>query len=278
MIITAPPATVNEEAARNLGLQLRNAREKSHKSVSDISDALLLSTSQIRGLETFSLEAFYSDRLYAQAAKRYAQLLGVLFDEESFLTGTLLVAEVQAPVMQAVEEQLNTTSGQRRPSLLSRKEILIGGAVVLSAIVLIGLAQLIGSNNKAEVITVAESVKAEPTAPKEELSKAEPQLQPQAQPKSNQLDKKVAFVFSGPSWTQIRFQDGRIIERMYNADEPLVVDPNQVELLTIGNSTVAQMKIGANTASMDAYRKIGSSVARIKGKQLEEAVALANGK
>ena len=81
MHLETPTVLVDEDCAKKLGLQLNAARLERGLAVEDLADALLFSKAQIVGLESADFSKFYSNRLYAQQARKYCEYIGVMFPE-----------------------------------------------------------------------------------------------------------------------------------------------------------------------------------------------------
>jgi cytoskeletal protein RodZ len=80
-----------------IGTRLQSARAERGLSLDDVAAKVLLSPSQIRGLEQGDPKAFYSPSFYNQGLRKYAALLGV----PDALLNDAVLAVVSAPAVQA---------------------------------------------------------------------------------------------------------------------------------------------------------------------------------
>ena len=123
---------LNTEEARSWGLRFCGERNARKLSIQDVADQLLLSKHHVVGLETADLSNFYSTKLFAQAADKYAVFLD--FDDKP--SKALLASEPECnavafhdtpvPAVVALAEPeaaapilKNRPSGARRPILLA---------------------------------------------------------------------------------------------------------------------------------------------------------------
>jgi len=80
MTISSPLLQLDDEYARQVGSVLRDIRESSGGTLDGVAHTLLLSPSQIIGLEGYELKRFYSARIFAQALLKYAKHLNYPID------------------------------------------------------------------------------------------------------------------------------------------------------------------------------------------------------
>lgn len=66
----------NKDVASKLGVRLKQSRESQSKTLENVASAIYLSTSQVKCIEIATLDSFYNVRFYAQAARKYCDLMG----------------------------------------------------------------------------------------------------------------------------------------------------------------------------------------------------------
>lgn len=75
----------------------------------------------------------------------------------------------------------------------------------------------------------------------------------------------VIIRFSGSSWVQVVYADGRKQQHTYKAGETLNVEPAKLQALIIGNAEVATAESANGAENLSAHVSPGSKVTRIIG-------------
>ena len=297
---------VDTDKARQLGMRLRCARESQACNPEDMADKLLLSKQQVLGLEAGEHTCFYGTKLYAQAADKYAALLQLDFrpSEQLFtapkdevapvkpqqsITATTTAAIPIAPETPRENITDNTVSNPA-PRWMLRLTI---SAVVLVAVTIVGLAifeQQSASPQRASLTQplqnkASESQSApapEPAAPPAvtPAAPAEPEKPALATSPSQPLAKddalptgSIRITFSGASWVQVVNSNGQKQERTYRDGESLVIQPEKLQALIIGNASVVSVSSNTGEIRLSPYVSAGSQVARLIGPQIRHLAA-----
>lgn len=294
MAFSIPTVDVNQTCAERLGQQLNTERLARGLSIDDISDALLCSKGQVTGLESAELTSFYSSRLYAQLARKYCNFLAIDFPDSELLNDTLLVGEVahNTPIVEAPKSvlpkfpsapkllRLPKLSKQLVPSLR-----LVFGALLAAAIAVAVFLKLTAPEEQPAAPNVAKAPGSEEAKAQPEESAPTPSVQEPAKPDAvatppaPTTDKPsapitegakqgVSLVLTGPSWINVSYSDGRQTQQNYKKGEQLNIDTKGAQAIVIGNANAVEMSVNGQPASLQAYRKPDSNVARIIGSQL----------
>ncbi len=67
----------NKDVASKLGVRLKQSRESQSKTLENVAGIINLSRSQVKCIEIATLDSFYNVRFYAQAARKYCDLMGI---------------------------------------------------------------------------------------------------------------------------------------------------------------------------------------------------------
>lgn len=96
MTVSPPRLRLDDEYARLVGAMLHDIRKSSGATLQIVGNALLLSPSQISGLECYELKHFYSARIFAKMLVKYAEYLDRSVDLEKLTLGRGLLVGVEA--------------------------------------------------------------------------------------------------------------------------------------------------------------------------------------
>lgn len=282
-----------------MGAQLLKAREDRNLSRSSVGDVLLLSSTQVLGLETCSLDKFYGPKMFSQAMTKYASFLDVPLDAELLLDGvqfddpwlpregtTPKGATVdEAPKTQAVSplqiiNWLLATLALRKP--FGSLFLSLAAASVAGLIVLLSQFNLVTYENwfngkKRSLVANPEqqhNVALQP-APEaiQESSKPEsavPEIAASLPATAKASFSNYSIVeTTGICWIQLTYADGRKEQQIYPPDTKLEFKPGELAGLIIGDLNVAFLRIDNRMIDLDQFRKPGTNVARILGKNAE---------
>ena len=268
---------INQEIAGLLGSQLNAARNDLKLSITEVADKLLLSKQQVEGLETADLKSFYGSRLFAQAADKYAALLGldetpsmILFDRQTAQTEISpesMIKEVSA-IAGCAPTNLIQNPSSRKP--------LITAIVALCTIAIGGLF-LYEPTRTIQVVPV------QPSSTPQDPAKAD--LQPSISTPATQIisenavkadqakatpQGQITLSLNNSSWIQTVELNGTRREKIYHAGDTLDLDPAKLQALIIGNVKAVQVKGPNGDISMSAFATPGSQVARLIGPQIHQ--------
>lgn len=236
--------------AVSLGRLLAHQRLTLGISLDDASRHLLLSKSQIEGLERGDPAAFYNPQFYRQALRKFAAYVNVALPEEP------TVADLPAPVLAPPPPPTQFEPPSRVPVYLTIAALLlvvVGGAGWL-------LARSGGGEATSEaaalaavrVTTIPADVRAEipaapaapPAAPGLSLDVPQEQQESAAAPATPTAVVEPAsasavgmLTVDDPSWVFVRYVDGSVVQRGINPGEQLALT-QRVVYLAAGTRTV----------------------------------------
>jgi cytoskeletal protein RodZ len=278
---------ININYAQALGENFRAHRENLKLSLQEVADKLLLSKNQILGLETGDPEKFYGNKLFAQAADKYAAFINL--DSKPSIELLEIVSETEPPII--CNELLNSepepkngpTSHQklRTSKHFSIKQLISFGALFIAGIGILSTQFLTNkSQNEQEVASNKDSgapVSADPPpTPIETTSTAEKmatETSPAPAQKDNEADVKTGFIrieFNGNSWVQIVQTNGTKQEKMYHRGDVLDLEPGKLQALIIGNVSVVETHNREAAINLKPYVASDSQVARIIGPDIRK--------
>ena len=256
---------INHEEALALGQQFKAARANLNLSTSDVADKLLLSKQQIEGLESANLKSFYGDRLFAQAAKKYAAFLGLDQTPSNLLIAITAANTIEPAGIKETEQPASVELLIEKPA--SHRHL----TKLLVAIVAIGLISIVGkslfeSNHSTQAPQVQPAQRTPPPqiiTPKVEATIHQEQVEsiPQGQ---------LSIQFNDTSWVQTVNQSGHKQDKTYRKGDSLVIQPAKLQALIIGNATATEIKSANGTINLKPYMSSGSHVARLIGSQVRQ--------
>lgn len=288
---------INLDKAKALGLRFcaeRNARNLSHQ---DIADELLLSKLQAIGLENADLKSFYSAKMFAQAADKFAKYLGFedkpsegLFASRDESAPTALVVEPIAEDLAAEEVIAEPVIADALVATTAKKSRSFRTAFVtlLTAGVVVALYLAIRTTPTTAAPQPEPSTKAvEPAAPTPTAETASPQPPAEkAEPLKTEPVKSVAIEkpsttesvtaghiqikFNESSWVQSVDKNGSKQEKVYRSGDALDLEPAKLQALVIGNASAVAVNGSKGAVSLKPYIAPGSQVARIIGSDIRK--------
>ena len=269
---------INQEEAFALGERLCNARKTQNLPIDEVADKLLLSKQQILGLETGNLKNFYGTKLFAQAADKYAALLG--FDVKP---STTLFLEDQAAFIEKspapiIEESLTATDNSpiepaKKPS--SRRKLV--AAIATLGIISIGGFFLFEPASRIPATPVQpETARTEQAKPEQSVVAvtATPQNASEAAaktiPAATVPQGQIILTFNNSSWVQTVETNGNRLEKIYHKSESLTLEPAKLQALIIGNAKAVDVESANGSISLRPFITSGSQVARIVGPKIRQ--------
>lgn len=294
---------LNLDKAQALGLRFcaeRNARRESQQ---DIADALLLSKLQIMGLETGDRKSFYSDKMFGQAADKYASHLG--FDDKpseflfsainqnaaAFIASETIAVEkeqidFEAEAIADTEMLLSAAPPRKSASFKTAFIAIVVASVIIVSYLATRTQPTVAAPQPGSVVKTTEITPPNPTPAPTETATTTPTPLPQAQPEQKELVKPesvktepptkqsatnsvsaghILIKFSASSWVQTVDKNGNKQEKIYKSGETLDLEPANLQALVIGNVSSVTVNSNKTDISLKPYVTPGSQVARIIG-------------
>lgn len=295
---------LNLSVAAELGRQFREEREAQKLSAKDAGDKLLLSKSQVLGLEAGDDRYFYGARLYAQSADKYARQLGLtICPTETLLTGgshsvhttAAEHSEPPEPAATNIKPSPAPTDCQDPQGSVFKSIAAVAILIVLSAAGLTIVTNNPTSLTEATPNPASAPPKPEPDKPAEAAAQPAvapgPSTTPAAESTPATAEKpqtaasavttpepaqtgvpagKIVLVFKERSWVQVVHADGSKQNRTYQQDETLTLDPSSLQAVIIGNARGVAARSKQGEISLTPYMAQGSQVARLIGAQIRQ--------
>lgn len=325
-------SVLDPEFASSLGRELRRIRQGRKESEELIARRLLLSVSQVRGIERGTHEPFYNPRHYVDAARRYARSMGIDFDKfeplpapegepvesdpvlrrglglkvgiaaaavvgvagalalasfgsggkgpEPSASGTVTTSvPIQASSAGAATTQ-STTTAAAAPTTPAAADVSGKGVQIAQAAAAasgsppgampsagtqvppaIGEDRTAAERNRLEKPTSDKPAAAKRAAEKDSGVKARAE-------RSADKSAPLKVSFSGTTWVQIVWRDGRRETRTYRARQTLTLNRKELQAIVIGTPANASMTTSGKRVDLSAYRQPGQREARIVGSRL----------
>jgi transcriptional regulator with XRE-family HTH domain len=241
---------------RAIGAQLAEARDARQLTVEQIASELMLSKSQVTGLERADASPFYSAAYFLRGLRKYMAFAGISDDQ---LNETLAEEHEDDGFRLMLAEPLTRARAASRLALPTGaiKAVAIGAAVTV-----------LGISAYRYYPTVAERAKGTGTvalatdAPLPTHPTMEPQMSPaavRAVPTSGvdpANDSTVRISAGKATWVFIRYPDNRVIERRLEAGEAMQVGPLPV-YLAVGTADEVELRVEDRPVSLAPYIKDG---------------------
>ena len=294
---------LNKGKAKAVGLRFCAERNARTLSLQDIADALLLSKLQVNGLETADCKSFYSSKMFAQAADKYAAHLGfeekpslTLFgsdpEPERALTEVEIVTEMAPPSSKTSAPKTAEVNMEGTPRS-SRFRVALVVLCVLGIVTLVYKATLtepVAAAPQPEPVarTTESNPSIAPPTPVTETASATPaptvptpNAQEKTEPvKTTPAEKPVAseniatghilIKFNESSWVQSVEKNGSKQEKVYRPGDTLDLEPAKLQALIIGNAGAVTVNGSNAPISLKPYMAPGSQVARIIGADIRK--------
>ena len=269
-----PPFSIDQEFSRKIGLQLKAVREGKDISVEKVSNALVLSVNQVRGLEAADPSSFYSLRIFVTAIKKYAAYLDIpVCQDQLIINGTFTIGEIQdghtkksiksTEAMGKFTPPLNNLVFDRNKNKEIKINSLKFATILVSALLLASLFYIENNDTLASLFknTITEEVK---------IDNLETPIDPNPITAAKSNIDQVTINFDGNSWVRIEFINGKNIERIYTKNESETLNPEQIRKITIGNAPVTSIKINEQATDLAIFKeKIKGAVMKLTGDDLK---------
>ena len=241
---------------RAIGAQLTEARDARQLTVEEIASELMLSKSQVLGLERADASPFYSSAYFLRALRKYMGFAGIPDDE---LNEALAEDEDDDGFRLMLAEPLTRA---RAASAIRVPTGAIRAAAIATAVTILGLSAyryypaVVELARGADVVALAtdEPLPAHPTT--------EPQMSPaavRAVPTSgvDPVDGSTVRISVGKAtWVFIRYPDNRVIERRLEAGEALQIGPLPA-YLAVGTADSVELRVEDRPVSLTPYIRDG---------------------
>lgn len=295
---------LDPEFAASLGRELRRIRQGRKESEELIARRLLLSVSQVKGIERGMHEPFYNPRHYVDAARRYARSMGVDFDafepspapegevEElvsrlrkgvglkiglsvaavAGLAGVLALASYVSGGNGSASSAPGTVT-TRLPVEVARSAQTSPEAAAVSASPAVGAAPKLAESAPSTSATASAAPQAATTLSSGDRTSVDKAATAKAGSersldKSTRKGSTLKLSFSGTTWVQVVWRDGRRETRTFRARQSLALNRAELQAIVIGNPTHASMFTGGKRIDPSSYRQPGQREARIIGNRL----------
>lgn len=128
-----------------------------------------------------------------------------------------------------------------------------------------------------ETITVIEQTPSETSAAQIAIVSSEPAVsesaapEPETKPEVETAPTANLFeaTFTADCWVEIRFTDGRIVQRIYTPTQTLSLPINDIERVTFGNAQAVQASRAGKAFDVVAFTRSGNNVARMSAQDLQ---------
>ncbi|MGC4082260.1 MAG: helix-turn-helix domain-containing protein [Vicinamibacterales bacterium] len=279
---TAPPSgesTLDARLCAELGAELTRAREARGLTITQVGERLLLSTRQVRALETVDFAAFHNASFHLGALRKYVQFAAL--DERLInqIASSLVRPDPQA-VMLVPSDSSDDASESSSGRMLS-----IVGTIVALAIVAAGAYYLAQSRARSAspapaVVTPIPTPAPAPPPAAPVVSAPEPEAAPatdssptaSASTTSSQLSADTqgfgTLRAQHPTWIFVRDVDNAVTERSLAEGETFTIE-SQPTYLAVG-TTDAELTIG--TRRIDVARFVTNGQIRIRAGDFDALV------
>ncbi len=242
---------------RAIGAQLAEARGVRQLAVEEIASELMLSKSQVIGLERADASPFYSAAYFLRGLRKYMAFAGISDDE---LNETLAEEHEEDGFRLMLAEPLTRA---RAASRLARPTGAITAGAIAAAVTVLGIGAYRYYPTVAERAGGAGAVALATDAP---LPAAHRTMEPQMSPAAVRAvptsgvdpvnDSTVRISAGKATWVFIRYPDNRVIERRLEAGEAMQVGPLPV-YLAVGTADAVELRVEDRPVSLAPYIKDG---------------------
>jgi transcriptional regulator with XRE-family HTH domain len=241
---------------RAIGAQLAETRDARRLTVEQIASELMLSRSQVLGLERADASAFYSSAYFLRGLRKYMAHAGIADDE---LNETLADEHEEDGFRLMLAEPMT----RARPiSPLTVPSGVLTAAIIAAAVTVLVVAAYRYYPTVVEFARGSDTVALATEAPLPANPTAAPQRSPaavRAVPTSGVLpadDSTVRISVGKATWVFIRYPDNRVIERRLEAGEAMQVGPLPA-YLAVGTADSVELRVEDRKVSLQPYIRDG---------------------
>lgn len=241
---------------RAIGAQLAETRDARRLTVEQIASELMLSRSQVLGLERADASPFYSSAYFMRGLRKYMAFAGIPDDE---LNETLAEEHEEDGFRLMLAEPLTRA---RASSPLRVPIGALKAAAIAAAVTVLGIGAYRYYPAVAELASGAGTVALATDEPLPAHPTAEPQMSPaavRAVPTSGVVpmdDSTVRISVGKATWVFIRYPDNRVIERRLEAGEAMQVGPLPA-YLAVGTADSVELRVEDRPVSLKPYIRDG---------------------
>ena len=241
---------------RAIGAQLTEVRDARQLTVEEIASELMLSKSQVLGLERADASPFYSSAYFLRGLRKYMAFAGIPDDE---LNETLAEEHEEDGFRLMLAEPLHRP---KRPSVaaLPARTVEIAAAAAVVTVLALGAYRYLPM--VSDLVGGADTVALATDGPLPAHSRMDAQMSPaavRAVPTSgvDPVDESTVRISVGKAtWVFIRYPDNRVIERRLEAGEAMQVGPLPV-YLAVGSADSVELRVEDRPVSLKPYIKDG---------------------
>lgn len=240
---------------RAIGAQLAEARDARQLTVEQVASDLMLSKSQVLGLERADASPFYSSAYFLRGLRKYMAFAGIPDDELNEIA-----EEHDEEGFRLMLAEPLTRSSASSPIAVPPGALQAAAIAVAVAILGVGAYQYYPA--ATEFARGTDAVALETDAPLPAHPTTEPQMSPaavRAVPTSGVdpvNDSTVRISAGKATWVFIRYPDNRIIERRLEAGEAIQVGPLPV-YLAVGTADSVELRVEDRPVSLTPFIKDG---------------------
>ena len=241
---------------RAIGAQLAETRDARRLTVEQIASDLMLSRSQVLGLERADASPFYSPAYFLRGLRKYMAYAGIPDDE---LNETLADEHEEDGFRLMLAEPMTRT---RPISPLTVPSGTLTAALIAAAVTVLVIAAYRYYPTVVEFALGSDTVALATEAPLPSHPTVEPQRSPaavRAVPTSGVLpadDSTVRISVGKATWVFIRYPDNRVIERRLEAGEAMQIGPLPA-YLAVGTADSVELRVEDRKVSLKPYIKDG---------------------
>ena len=241
---------------RAIGAQLAETRDARQLTVEQIASELMLSRSQVLGLERADASPFYSCAYFLRGLRKYMAYAGLPDDE---LNDTLADEHEEDGFRLTLAEPLTRA---RAASTIAIPASTIKAGALAAAVVVLGLGAYRYYPAVIDLVSGSDTVALATDSPLPAHPTTEPQMSPaavRAVPTSGVLpvdDSTVRISVGKATWVFIRYPDNRVIERRLEAGEAMQVGPLPA-YLAVGTADSVELRVEDRPVSLEPYIRDG---------------------
>ena len=256
----SPRPVVLPISCRAIGAQLAEVREARELTVEQIASKLMLSKSQVLGLERADASSFYSTVYFLRGLRRYMAFAGIPDDE---LNESLEEEEEDDGFRLMLAEPMSRTpvTAQRLPLSMSFSLRTVQVAAAAAVVTVLGIGAYLNfaapaATDGQDTVALGTSALL-PSYPTVDTQSAQPAARPVSTSGTDPAENSTVRISVGkPTWVFIRYPDDRVIERRLEAGEALQVGPLPV-YLALGTSDSVELSVENKPVSLTPFIKDG---------------------
>jgi transcriptional regulator with XRE-family HTH domain len=229
-------------------------REARELTVEQIASRLMLSKSQVLGLERADASSFYNSAYFLRGLRRYMAFAGVPEDE---LNESLEEDQEDDGFRLMLAEPVSRTPVNAPGPALSWRTVQVAAAAAVVTVLGIGAYRTFPAATSGPDTVALEASALLPSYPTMDTQMAQPAARPVPTSGTEPADTSTVRISVGkPTWVFIRYPDDRVIERRLEAGEALQVGPLPV-YLALGTADSVELRVEDRPVSLTPFIKDG---------------------